>query len=243
MMGERLSTELDARDSQPRPGDLIGRWIAAQEAERTRIARDLHDDVCQDVAAISVDLSYLRQHGRDMTNQELETALLSIECRTVAVAETLRRLSHGLHPAVLQHVGLVAALQSHCAEIERQHHLDVHLFAEGRVEPLEPQIALSLFRIAQEALRNVARHAHARRVTVSIVRRRQTLTVRIADDGHGFDLAAARKLGGLGLVSIEERVRLAKGHVEIRSSRDNGTTIEICVPMDAEDAPDRPDEE
>ena len=235
-------TELEARDNPPPSGDLTGRWIAAQEAERTRIARDLHDHVCQDVAAISVDLSYLRKHGRDMTSQELETALLSIECRTVAVAETLRRLSHGLHPAVLQHVGLVAALQSHCAEVERQHDLDVHLFAEGRVEPIEPPIALSLFRIAQEALRNAARHAHARRVTVSIVRRRQTLTMSIADDGHGFDLVAARKLAGLGLVSIEERVRLARGRVSIRSSRGNGTTIEICVPVDAdsehaEDAP------
>jgi signal transduction histidine kinase len=220
--------------------DLAGRWIAAQEEERTRIARDLHDDVCQDVAAISVDLSYLRQHGRDMTHEEIETALLSIECRTVAVAETLRRLSHALHPAVLEHVGLVAALQSHCAEIERQHHLDVRLFAEGRVEPIDPGIALSLFRIAQEALRNAARHAHARRVSVSIVRRRQTLTMSIADDGRGFDLAAARKRDGLGLVSIEERVRLARGRVAIRSSRVSGTTIEICVPMAVADAPDRP---
>jgi signal transduction histidine kinase len=223
--------------------DLAGRWIAAQEEERTRIARDLHDDVCQDVAAISVDLSHLRRHGREMTNEEIETALLSIERRTAAVAETLRRLSHGLHPAVLEHVGLVAALQSHCAEIERQNHLDVRLFAEGRVEPIEPGIALSLFRIAQEALRNAARHAHARRVTVSIVRRRQRLTMTVADDGRGFDLAAARKLGGLGLVSIDERVRLARGRVAIRSSRGTGTTIEICVPVDAADAPDRPAEE
>jgi signal transduction histidine kinase len=222
-------------DEQERIGDLPGRLIAAQEAERARIARDLHDGICQDVAAISVDLSHLRQHGRGMTGEELETALVSIERRTAAVAEGLRRLSHGLHPAVLQHVGLVAALQSHCAEIERQHHLDV-TFAASAVEPIDPRTALSLFRIAQEALHNAARHAHARHVTVSLARRGETLTMSVADDGGGFDVVAVRKGGGLGLVSIEERVRLVQGRVAIRSSPLGGTVIEVSLPVLVEDA-------
>jgi signal transduction histidine kinase len=230
-------------DEQARIGDLPGRLIAAQEAERARIARDLHDGVCQDVAAISVDLSHLRQHGRDMTREELETALVSIERRTAAVAEGLRRLSHGLHPVVLQHVGIVAALQSHCAEIERQHHLDVTFFAAGAVEPIDPRTALSLFRIAQEALHNAARHAHAQHVTVSLARRGEMLTMSVADDGGGFDVAAVRKGGGLGLVSIEERVRLAQGRVNIRSAPLGGTAIEVSLPVLVEDASEHTSQE
>jgi signal transduction histidine kinase len=154
--------KLSTPDTEARIGGLAGRLIAAQEIERARIARDLHDGVCQDVTAISVDVAHLRRHGGNMTRPELEAALLSVERRTAAVAEALRRLSHGLHPAVLQHVGLVAALQAHCAEVERQHHFDVSFFATGAIEPIEPATALALYRIAQEALGNAARHAHAR---------------------------------------------------------------------------------
>jgi len=223
-------SEPSALDADARIGDLPGRLITAQEVERARIARDLHDGVCQDVTAISVDLAHLRRHGGDMPQQEFEAALLSIERRTAAVAEALRRLSHGLHPAVLQHVGLVAALQAHCAEIERQHHLDVRFFAAGVIEPIEPRTALAMYRIAQEALGNTARHAHARHVTVSLARDGSTLSMTVADDGEGFDVGAAGNGGGLGLVSIEERVRLMQGRVAIRSERHAGTIIDVCVP-------------
>jgi two-component system sensor histidine kinase UhpB len=211
-------------------GDLPGRLITAQEAERARIARDLHDGVCQDVAAIGLDLRHLRRRARDMTRQEFDAALLSIEQRTANVTEALRRLSHGLHPAVLQHVGLVAALQSHCVEIERQHQFDVTFSAAGAVEPLDPRTALALYRIAQEALGNAARHAHARHVTVSLARGEHTLSMSVSDDGRGFDVDAAGNSGGLGLVSIEERVRLMLGRVAIRSRRNAGTFIDVCVP-------------
>lgn len=229
--------ERRTRDGEERIADLLGRLITAQEAERARIARDLHDGVCQDVAAISVDLSHLRRHGGAMARQEFETAVLSIERRTGAIAEALRRLSHGLHPTVLKHVGLVAALQSQCAEIERQYHLDVTFFASGAVEPIDAPVALGLFRIAQEALRNAAKHAHARRVTLSLARGDGSLSMSVADDGGGFDVGAVRHGGGgLGLVSIEERVRLMHGRVAIRSERNGGTVIEVYVPAPDEGA-------
>jgi two-component system sensor histidine kinase UhpB len=227
--------ERRTRDGEERITDLLGRLITAQEAERARIARDLHDGVCQDVAAIGVDLSHLRRHGGEMARQEFEAAVVSIERRTGAVAETLRRLSHGLHPTVLKHVGLVAALQSHCAEIERQYHLDVTFFASGAVEPVGAPVALGLFRIAQEALRNTARHAHARHVTLSLTRGVRCLSMSVTDDGAGFDVGALRNSGGgLGLVSIEERVRLMQGRVVIRSERDGGTVVDVCVPTPGE---------
>jgi signal transduction histidine kinase len=153
------------------------------------------------------------------------------------VAENLRLLSHGLHPSVLQHIGLVAALQAHCAEVERQHHLLVRFFAEGEVEPSSRLVALSLFRITQEALRNAVRHGHARHAAVSLARDGMDLKLAVADDGEGFDLAAARQNGGLGLMSIEERARLVKGQVTVSSRMGDGTTVDVRVPMGVTDYP------
>ena len=217
--------------------DLAGRLIASQEAERTRIARDLHDGVCQDVASVTVDLSYLRQRGGRIENHETQEALLSIERRTAVIAETLRVLSHGLHPTVLQHIGLVAALQGHCTEVERRYPLQVRFFADGDVDPASPLVALSLFRIAQEALRNAAKHGHAQHATVSLVRDHD-LALEIADDGEGFDIAAARQRDGLGLVSIEERARLMQAQARIESEPGGGTTIQVRVPAEVADFPE-----
>lgn len=217
--------------------DLAGRLIVSQEAERARIARDLHDGVCQEIAALSVDVSYLRQTGDDIRSPRVMEAIRSIECRTARLAEELRLLSHGLHPSVLQHIGLVAAIEAHGAEVERQSRLQVTLFAEGDVEPASRAVALSLFRITQEALRNAARHGHARHATVSLVRRGEDLSLSVADDGEGFDPEAVRQKDGLGLVSIVERARLVRGQATICSEPGGGTTIDVRVPLDAIDQP------
>lgn len=211
--------------------DLAGRLIASQESERTRIARDLHDGVCQDIAAVSVDVSHLRKRGQDIQSREVQEILLAVQRRTAEVAETLRLLSHGLHPSVLQHIGLVAAVQAHCAEVERQHGVQVKFFADGDVEPASRLVALSLFRITQEALRNTARHGRARHATVSLARHNRELTLTLTDDGAGFDVAAARRHDGIGLVSMEERARQVQGQVAIRSAPGNGTTISVRVPV------------
>jgi signal transduction histidine kinase len=215
--------------------NLAGQLIASQENERAHIARDLHDGVCQEVASVAVDASYLRQRSGELQSGEAHDVLLSLERRAGTVAETLRRLSHGLHPTVLHHIGLVAALQAHCAEVERQHHLQVRCFAEGDLEPASSRVALSLFRIAQEALRNTATHSHARRATVSLSRDAAGLMLVVADDGAGFDVAAARRNGGLGLVSIEERARMVHGQATIYSQPGHGTTIDVRVAADAVD--------
>jgi PAS domain S-box-containing protein len=216
--------------------DLAGRLIASQEAERTRIARDLHDGVCQDLAAITVDVSHLRKHHGAIQSAEVQEVLLSVERRSADVAEALRLLSHGLHPSVLQHIGLVAALQAHCAEVERQHRVQVKFFADGNVEPASRAVAVSLFRITQEALRNAARHGRARHATVSLARTTRELSLTVTDDGRGFDATAARRNDGIGLVSIEERARLVQGQATIRSQPGNGTTITVRVPAHVADS-------
>ncbi len=222
---------------------LAGRLISSQEDERTRIARDLHDGVCQDVAAVSVDISHLRRLNAGIQRADVQEILRAVEHRAAGVAETLRLLSHGLHPSVLQHVGLLAALQAHCAEFERQQEVRVRFLVEGHVEPANRLVSLSLFRIAQEALRNAARHGHARHVTVSLARDDKQLTMTVSDDGDGFDVGAARRREGLGLVSIEERARLVQGQVTVRSRPDHGTTVAVRVPIAVVDRPPaRPDE-
>ena len=224
------------RTSDERNSDLVGRLISAQEAERTRIARDLHDDACQEAAAITVDVGNLRHETRDLQDPAVQEALLAVQRRITRIAESLRLLSHDLHPSLLQHVGLVAALEAHCAEVERCHHIRVAFRADGEVEPVGPDIVLSLFRIAQEAIRNAARHGHARKVLVSLARTRAAIELTIADDGAGFDVHGVREAGGLGLVSIEERARLVGGRVTICSQPRRGTTIAVRVPIEL-DAP------
>jgi two-component system, sensor kinase len=132
---------------------------------------------------------------------------------------------------VLQHIGLVAALEAHCAEAERHYDLQVRFITDGNVEPAAPAVMLSLFRITQEALRNAARHGYARHATVALARHDGGLTLSVADDGVGFDVAGAHQNGGLGLVSMKDRARLVKGHVTIRSTFQQGTTIDVHVPV------------
>jgi signal transduction histidine kinase len=210
--------------------DLAGRLIVSQEAERTRIARDLHDDACQEVASVAVAISNLLQRG-DFSDGTVQRVLSPVLTRLAGIAESLRLLSHDLHPSVLQHIGLVAALESHCAEVERRYGMRVSLIAEKDVAPAAPAVALSLFRITQEALRNAARHGHAGHATVALTRADDGFALSITDDGEGFEVSGARQDGGLGLVSIEERARLVKGRVAIRSSRRQGTTIDVRVPL------------
>jgi PAS domain S-box-containing protein len=227
----------ESKRTQALNRDLAGRLISSQEAERARIAQDLHDGVCQDLAAVTVDLSYLRQRAGQLQTREVQDALVSVQRRTEDLAEGIRLLSHGLHPSVLQHIGLVAALQAHCAEVERQHHMQVTFSADGEVEPASQHVALPLFRIAQEALRNAVRHGHASRASLSLVRDETYLTLNVSDDGAGFDVAAARQNAGLGLLSIEERARLIKGKVVVRSQSGHGTTIGVHIPVVVVDQP------
>jgi signal transduction histidine kinase len=214
--------------------ELAGRLITAQENERARIARDLHDGVAQEVASVTIDLGYIKQKGQGVHSQEVKDVLVAVERRAASVAGTLRLLSRDLHPGVLQHVGLTAAIRAHCTEYSRRHQVEISLSAEGDCKPPHRTTALSLFRIVQEALRNAAEHGRAREVAISLSRSDGRLTLTVSDDGAGFDVVAARARGGLGLVSIEERARMAKGSVSIRSEPGRGTRIEATVPFDLE---------
>ena len=209
---------------------LAGRLLTAQEAERAKISRDLHDDACQEIARIAVDLGHVQQMKKSIDEPDVRRALSEVRRRVCGVAENLRLVSHDLHPTVLKHLGLVGALQAHCAEVERSHGIRVTLSAPVDAEPRNTDGALGLFRITQEALRNAHAHGRARSARVSLQRQGDALVLTIADDGVGFDYEAARANGGLGLVSIDERARLLQGRAVVRSRVREGTTVQVRVP-------------
>ncbi len=211
---------------------LAGRLIEAQDAERARIARDLHDDVSQQLAGMSIAFSGLRQRLLEsQVGDDLQGELRALQQRTSTLAQNVRHLSHDLHPTVLRHVGLVPALSAYCAEIGRAHGTAVTCRAGGDMGSISAPSALCLYRVAQEAIRNVVAHAGASRASVELSRIGDRAEMTIADDGRGFEYAnALERSKGLGLVSIAERVRLAGGTLEISTGPATGTRVTVQVP-------------
>jgi signal transduction histidine kinase len=224
------ANEAALRQSHVEIQDLAGRLITAQEQERARIARDLHDDFGQQLAAISIAISGCKREPELRANDELLGVLTAAQHQTIALAEDLRLLSHELHPGALKHAGLVDAVRSHCGEFARQHALDVKVEADEDIAGIDSETTLCLYRIVQETLRNIAKHAGARQARVTVRRVDHEVRLTVADDGRGFDLAKAHEQGGgLGLRNIDERVRLIGGRLSIESSPSMGTTITVWV--------------
>ena len=217
--------------------DLAGRLIASQEVERARVARDLHDDLSQQLAALSLALSAFKRRIASLpipVPVGVEADVSSLQERTIALAANIRQISHDLHPTVLERAGLIAVLDGHCQELHRRSVVEVTFNAEGDFSGISGDTALCIYRVAQEALRNVVSHARARRAEVLVRRRPDTVELSIIDDGRGFDIIrAGERSRGLGLISINERVRLAGGTVAIMTERNRGTRVHVEVPARA----------
>lgn len=224
----QLALEANHREIQ----HLAGRLIAGQDAERARIARDLHDDVSQQLAGLSIALSGLRRRMDELhLGEDVRAELRALHERATTLAQNVRHLSHDLHPTVLRHAGLGAALTSHCAELERAHGIRMTCSAQGDIASIDAEVALCLYRIAQEALRNAIAHAAADRVDVRLVRSGEHAELTIEDDGRGFDVARSFEAEkGLGLVSIAERAKLAGGAVRIVAEPNRGTRVLARIP-------------
>jgi signal transduction histidine kinase len=241
VMGYELSRDVlrasqlvhDLQRSNQQISDLFGRLITVQETERTRIARDLHDDVGQRIAVLAIMISRLKGRLRGQPDEaDLRVALTSMHETTVALAEEIRQVSHDLHPSPLQHSGLVAALGLVCVEFEKLHAIPVAFRAGGDLGPIGDDAALCLYRVTQEALRNVAKHARASQVGVTLTRTATGVELAVIDDGNGFDVNGTRAKGtGLGLVSIDERVRQLRGRVRIDTQGRGGTRVHVQIPV------------
>jgi PAS domain S-box-containing protein len=234
-IAERQRAERENSDLMQQLQHLAGSLITARDAERARIARDLHDDVSQQLAGLSIALSGLKRRVASLSqDQDASAAVSAIQQRAVSLAESVRALSHDLHPDVLKHAGLTAALTAHCAALSRSQPIAVSCTAEGDFESIDGETALCLYRITQEALHNVVKHAAARQAQVRLVRRSHIAELTIADDGKGFDVGETRKRSkGLGLVSINERVRLAGGTLSVMTESNKGTQVHVRLPTSA----------
>jgi len=217
------------RDREKEVQALNARLISAQEDERARLARELHDDVSQQVAALSIGMSNLK---RQIPQQQVDVREQSdrIQQKLVQVAESIRRLSHELHPAVLQFSGLAAALRTYCSEFELLTGIRVSLQTHGSFESVPSPVALCIYRITQEALQNVAKHANVGEAEVELRRSDGILCLSVSDHGPGIKPSPTRTPVGLGLVSIRERTRLVNGTFEIQSKPEQGTTVLVRIP-------------
>ena len=202
--------------------------ILAQEAERKRLAAELHDGINQDVAIVAIDLGLLAQR-LPQSREEIREEIARIQERAFAISADIRNISHDLHPAVIEHLGLCAALRVYCREFEQREGVPVALSCGNTAIRCLPRLELTVYRICQEALSNVRKHARASSVRVSLRGQRGGVVLTVADNGAGFDLESVGS--GLGLVSIRERARLAGGEAVVRSKLNVGTEVEVFIPL------------
>ncbi len=208
---------------------LGGRILTAQEEERRRLARELHDDVTQRLAALAIDAAKAqRAVGLSVAGGTMH----AIRQHLVKLSEDVHALSYRLHPSVLEDLGLVAALKAECSRIGRQEPIRVDFDSEPIAKASIPiNTATCVFRVAQEALRNVVRHANANNVEVSLRARDGGVTLAVHDDGSGLAALPDKAHTSLGLVSMRERVRLVGGSLEIDSRPGHGTSVIAWVPL------------
>jgi PAS domain S-box-containing protein len=202
---------------------MLGRrLIELQEAERIRVACDLHDDVAQRLALLSISLDHYFQSGQGSRED--------ISRQLIAVQEVVHNLSHELHASPLRHLGLSRAVRGYCREVESTHDVEVVVHEDGKFDKLEPEVALCLFRVLQESLRNAVRHSGARQFAVRLWTETDAVSLSVRDDGAGFHPATAFAGSGFGLISMQERLKLVNGTLTIDSGEGRGTLICARVP-------------
>jgi two-component system CheB/CheR fusion protein len=210
---------------------LTNRLREEKEQTEKRVAHELHDISSQGFASLNIELARLATRVRSAP-REVEQGMRVLAARVSALAQSTHELARRLHPSVLDDLGLVKALKAECQAFKERTAIPVRYQATALPKKLPESLALCLYRVAQEALRNVAGHAQATQADVTLRRARQRVTLSVHDNGIGFDSAAARATGGLGLVSIAERVAAVGGTTSIDSKRNKGTTITVSVPWD-----------
>jgi PAS domain S-box-containing protein len=209
--------------------DVSRRLIEAQEQERSRIARELHDDIGQRLALLAGELEQLHQDPPDLA--KVRRRMGELEKQASEIATDIQTLSHELHSTKLEYLGPVAAMRGHCQELGEQTKVKVDFKSQDLPTPLPPDISLCLFRVMQEALRNAVKHSGSRHVEVGLWGTSDEIHLAVSDHGIGFDREAAKESRGLGLVSMEERLKLLKGTISIESQPNRGTTIHARVPL------------
>lgn len=228
-----LGTAFDITDREKAGFEVQRSLLLGQETERKRIARELHDDISQRLAIVGLTLSEVEKLS-PMATSVVEGKLKALRQHVNSIAHDIHRISHNLHPSTLVDLGLVSALRGLCREFSDRTHVAVQFTGDidsGHGQTSQ-EVAISLYRITQECLANVAMHSGSREAKVALIERPGTLHLTIADSGIGFDAKRLRTRAGLGLVSIRERARLIGADVQITSAPVSGTKIELRVPLE-----------
>jgi PAS domain S-box-containing protein len=208
---------------------LAGRLLSAHEDERSALARDLHDDLSQRLAALAIETAMIEGECRSAPDSAAKR-LRDLRDRLADVASDVHHLARQLHPAILQDLGLAEAIRSECVRFSEREGVQVE-FVGSDIADLPPAVAICLYRIVQEGLRNIAKHAKAEEAQVTLVRDDHSIVLSIRDSGVGFDATSARRAAGMGLASMRERAWLVHGDIVVRSEPGQGTAIEVRVPL------------
>jgi len=230
---KRADQDLHAREESLRKNQdelrlLAGSLIQAQEDERRRIAREMHDDWTQRLAVLAIDAAKLEMQLDPSSNAY--RLLQEMRGELVGLSEDVHALSRQLHPSILDDLGLADALRSECASVARRERIAVAFRSDEIAASLPKDVALCVYRVAQEALRNVVKHAQTQEARVSLKSSGREIILTVQDRGIGFDAAGMRSRRGLGLSSMGERVRLVRGKVSVDSAPGQGTTVTVRVP-------------
>lgn len=220
---ERKQTEEKLRE-------LSGRLINAQEEERSRVARELHDDLNQRMALLSIELEQLGQKIPE-GQEDIRKRVRDLWTNAQEISSEIHRLSYKLHPTKLDHLGLASAVKSLCDELSHHHEIRIEFNQKGFPATLPKDVTLCVFRIAQESLRNVIKHSGVNEARVILDRNDDAVQLIVSDLGCGFNTNSELSTNGLGFISMRERLRLVGGRISVHSEPLCGTQIEVSVPL------------
>jgi signal transduction histidine kinase len=224
-MSRNCGEERDAAVTPIDPDKLT----TAYERDRSRIARQLHDDIGQRLALLTLDLDLVDQ-ALPLSTADLRERLRHLSDRVLELAKDVQAMSHSLHSSSLEFLGIVAASAAYCREVSQESGVRIEFRDQDVPDHVAPEVALTLFRVLQEAVGNAVKHAEVSQLSVSLHAGVDGLQLEIADRGSGFDPDTVLRGRGLGIVAMQERVRLVRGELAIESRPGGGTTIRACVP-------------
>ena len=219
----------DRKQAEEVLANVRRRMIEAQEQERTRIARELHDDVGQRLALFSINLTQLHQGPKN--SPEFRRRAEGLRNQISDIATDIQALSHRLHSSKLEYLGLATAMRGFCQEFGEQQKVEIDFEAHDLPSTLSPDISLCLFRVLQEALHNSAKYSGVRRFEVRSWGTPNEVHLTVSDSGSGFDIDTAKAGRGLGLISMDERLKILNGTLSIHSQLKRGTTVHAFVPL------------
>lgn len=225
---KRIAAEKEAQS-------LAGRILTAGEEERRYLARELHDDVSQRLAAVSIETGSLEHKMNE--SSEIKHSLGKLKKNLIGICDDLHRMSRHMHPSVLDDFGLSEALRSECGELSQRWGIPIELLCSKRFPEIPKPVALCLYRVAQESLWNAIRHSGGSKISIELKSDAEFVYMDISDDGKGFEPSEVQKTRRLGLASMSERIRLVSGTIRTRSAPGQGVTISVVAPIPEASSP------